>query len=385
MSQRENKTNNKLDKNEKKKIIYEKLVEQQSEAKVVRKIVAISAIILILIVAGIGGGGYFYINNALKPVDETSNEEVEVEIPIGSTSTTIGQILEENGIIRDARLFKYYVKFKNEQGFMAGNYQLQPSMTIQEVINSLKTGSVMEEVVMKITIPEGKQLTQIAEIVAEKTDRDYDEVLNKFNDKDFVKTLIERYPSVLSEEILEGDVRYPLEGYLFPATYPFYTEKPSLEEIVTSMLDKTRKVVAEYMPLAEERGMTVHELLTMASLIEEEATEKVDRSKISSVFYNRMEIDMPLQTDPTVLYAQGEHKDRVYYKDLEFESPYNTYLNKGLPPGPIANAGAMSIEAALNPEETDLFYFIATPEGNVLFSKTLEEHNRLVAEHITNQ
>ena len=140
-----------------------------------------------------------------------------------------------------------------------------------------------------------------------------------------------------------------------------------------------------YRGLGEEKGLSVHELLTMASLIEEEATQQVDRAKISSVFYNRIETGMPLQTDPTVLYAHGEHKDRVYYKDLEVESPYNTYLHKGLPPGPIANAGTTSLEAAVNPEETDLLYFLATPEGQVLFSRTLEEHNKLKNEHITNQ
>ncbi|MBM4762382.1 endolytic transglycosylase MltG [Bacillus sp. B15-48] len=384
MSQ-EKKKNRTLDKNEKRQLIYEKLVEQQKEAKVVRKIVFISAILLLLLIVSIGGGGYLFVSNALKPVDETNDEKVEVEIPIGSSASSIGQILEEHGIIRDAQIFKYYVKFKNEAGFMAGNYHMHPSMTIDEVISSLKTGTVLENAVMTMTIPEGKQLAQIAEIIAEKTERKHEDVLAKFNDQQFLNTLMERYPTILDEEIFNEDIRYPLEGYLFPATYPFYTEHPSVEEIVTAMLDKTTEVIAEYLPLAEEHGMTVHELLTMASLIEEEATKKVDRKKISSVFYNRMETGMPLQTDPTVLYAQGEHKSRVYYSDLKFESPYNTYLHKGLPPGPIANAGTMSIEAALNPEETDLFYFLATPEGNVLFSKTYDEHRRLVAEHITNQ
>ena len=123
----------------------------------------------------------------------------------------------------------------------------------------------------------------------------------------------------------------------------------------------------------------------MASLVEEEATEKVDRAKIASVFYNRLDKGMPLQTDPTVLYAKGEHKDRVFYKDLEIDSPYNTYKVKGLPPGPIANAGEMSIKAVLEPEKTKYLYVLATPEGEVLYSKTLDEHNVKKAEHITNQ
>jgi UPF0755 protein len=385
MSEEKKAEASKMSKSAKKKYIYDKLVEQQSEARLVRRIVLAAAIFLILFAGAAGVGGYYYINKALQPVDETNTKEVNVEIPIGSTVTGIGQILEDNGIIRDARLFRYYVKFRNESGFMAGEYKLNPSMTIPEVITSLKTGTVMQDVVMRITIPEGKQLTQIAGIIAEKTNGSQDEIMNKLNGKEFLSMMMDKYPDLLTEDILDEQIKYPLEGYLFPATYPFYTENPTLEEIVTTMLNKTRSVVEEYKAQGEEKGFSVHELLTMASLIEEEATQQVDRAKISSVFYNRMETGMPLQTDPTVLYAQGEHKDRVYHKDLKFESPYNTYLHKGLPPGPIANAGASSLEAAVNPEDTDLFYFLATPEGNVLFSRTFEEHSKLVAEHITNQ
>ena len=381
----EKKNNKNLDKNERKKIINEKLTQQHSEAKVVRRIVFILTIVLVLLFAGLGVGGYFYIKNALLPVDETSKEEITIEIPIGSTATGIAQILEDEGIIRDARVFKYYVKFKNEAGFMAGEYTLKPSMNIAEVIEAIKTGSVMQEVAFQITIPEGKQLTQIAQIIAEKTNQEHDQVFEQLNDSEFIAGLMEKYPDILTEDILNEQVIYPLEGYLFPATYPFYKEDPSLEEIVTTMLDKTQSVILEYIPQAEEKGLSVHELLTLSSLIEEEATEKVDRDKISSVFYNRMDTGMKLQTDPTVLYAHGEHKDRVYYKDLEIDSPYNTYQNYGLPPGPIANAGTMSIEAALNPADIDSLYFLATPSGEVLYSKTLEEHNRKKDEHITNQ
>ncbi|MCM3669971.1 endolytic transglycosylase MltG [Mesobacillus maritimus] len=384
--EKKNKNNSKkLEIGEKKQYIAEKMTEQQNEAKVVRKIVSVLAIALVLLVAIIVVGGYFYISNALKPVDEENKEELVVEIPIGSTSTGIGQILEENGIIRDATVFKYYVKFRNESGFMAGEYTLSPSMNLKTVIETVKTGSMMQEVVMKITIPEGKQLTQIAEIISEKTNKDYKDVFAQLNDEDFIQELMKKYPEILTDKILDSQIKYPLEGYLFPATYPFYEENPPLEEIVTAMLDKTKSVVMDYLPLAEDKGLSVHELMTMSSLIEEEATAKVDRDKISSVFYNRMETGMKLQTDPTVLYAHGEHKDRVYYKDLEIDSPYNTYQHYGLPPGPIANAGIMSIEAAVAPADIDDLYFLATPEGEVLFSKTLEEHNRRKAEHITNQ
>jgi UPF0755 protein len=144
-------------------------------------------------------------------------------------------------------------------------------------------------------------------------------------------------------------------------------------------------VLAQYQSSMAEREYTAHELLTLSSLIEEEATEKADRGKISSVFYNRMEEGMPLQTDPTVLYALGKHKSRTVYKDLKVDSPYNTYKVKGLPPGPIANAGTSSIEAALQPEDTNYYYFLASSSGSVYYSETLDEHNEKKAKYITNQ
>ena len=376
---------NKDVKNEKKQEIMEKLVERQKEAKIVRRIVFISALAALLLLGAVGGGGYYYIKSALKPVDENSKEIVDVTIPIGYSTTGIGKILENEGIIRDARVFKYYVKFKNESGFMAGDYKMKPSMTLSEIVSSLKTGKVMQDVVMKITIPEGKQLAQIAGIIAEKTQQDQEEVFKQLNDKEFIRKMMGKYPDVLTEEILNEKVKYPLEGYLFPATYPFYSEKPSVEEIVTVMLTKTREVIGEFRAQMEEKEMSTHHMMTMASLIEEEATEKVDRDKIASVFYNRIDDGMMLQTDPTVLYSHGQHKDRVMYEDLKIDDPYNTYKYTGLPPGPIANPGVMSIEAALAPADSDDLYFLATSTGEVLFSKTLEEHNRKKNEHITSK
>ncbi|PLR81874.1 MULTISPECIES: endolytic transglycosylase MltG [Bacillus] len=370
--------------NSKKELIRQKKLEHQSEAKVVRKIVFIIAIVLFLLIGGLTAGGYFYIQSALKPVDPGNETKKPVEIPIGSSVSGIAEILESSGVIKDARVFKYYVKLKNESGFMAGNYNMNPSMTIPEIIESLKTGRVLQDEVFRMTIPEGKQLSEIAGIIAEKTNSEQADVFNQLNDRAFIDGLRTKYPEVLTEEIFNANVKHPLEGYLFPATYPFYTEQPTLEEIVSVMLDKTNAVLAEYSEQMEEQAFTAHKLLTMASLIEEEATEQADRYQIASVFYNRIDTGMPLQTDPTVLYAHGEHKGRVLYEDLEIDSPYNTYQNQGLPPGPIANAGVMSIEAAINPKETNYLYFLATSKGDVLFSETLDEHNQKKAEHITN-
>ncbi|WP_439127218.1 endolytic transglycosylase MltG [Peribacillus frigoritolerans] len=369
----------------KKEHIRMKLLEQQGEAKLVRKIIMITIASLILLIGIVGLVGFLYINSAMKPVDPDDDTIKKVKIPIGSSVNGISTLLEEQGIIKDARVFKYYIKFRNESGFQAGEYKLSPSMPIEDIVTSIKTGKLMKEAAMKITIPEGKQLIQIADIIAGKTGEDPKRVFKKLNDKKFVNSMQEQFPQLLTSEIENEKVLYPLEGYLFPATYDFYEEKPTLESIVIEMLKKTEETLQAYEGQMDKNDYSVHEMLTFASLVEEEATAQVDRGKIASVFYNRIKEGMPLQTDPTVLYAKGSHKSRVYYKDLEVKSPYNTYKNKGLPPGPIANAGTTSIDAVLKPEKTDYLYFLATPEGEVLYSKTLDDHNNKKAEHISNK
>jgi len=379
-------TNNKDENNtinSKKELFIANLNQRQQEAKLVRRVVVIVALVLIMIVAVVGTSGYFYIKSALKPVNPDSDKDIVVEIPIGSGVSTISQLLEDKGLVKNAKVFKYYVKFKNESNFMAGEYHMNPSMSIQEIIDSLKTGKIMQEPVFTMTIPEGRQLKEISAIIAKKTNQKEEEVWKQLNDEAFIKGLMAKYPDLLTTEIWAKNIKYPLEGYLFPATYSYYEEKPTLEAIISVMLDKTESVVKAYETEIERDKLTVHQFLTMSSLIEEEATKNVDRKKIASVFYNRIEQGMPLQTDPTVLYALGEHKDRVYYKDLEVDSPYNTYQNVGLPPGPIANAGTVSMEATLHPDNTDYLYFLASKDGKVYFSKSLNEHNELKAKYIT--
>jgi UPF0755 protein len=372
------------DKGSKKALIQKSMLEQQSEARIVRRIVMIITILTILLIVFIGGGGYLYIKSALEPVDANSKQQKKVDIPIGSSVTGISERLEASGVIKNAKVFKYYVKFKNESGFMAGEYELSPSMEIPEIVNRLKTGKVLQQAAFNLTIPEGKQLTEIVQIMAKAIDRPEEEVLTEINDKAFIQNMMAKYPNLLTTDIQNPNVKYHLEGYLYPATYPFYKEKPTVEEMIVAMLNQTQKVLAVYEEASKEKGLSLHQLLTMSSLIEEEATLQADRKGISSVFYNRIEQGMPLQTDPTVLYAQGKHKERVLYEDLEVNSPYNTYKHTGLPPGPIANAGKESIEAALEPSDTNYLYFLATGDGTVLFSKTLEEHNEKKAEYITN-
>lgn len=352
-----------------------KLLEHEQEARLVRKIVAIIFIVVSLAIISTAIFGYFYIKSALEPVDVTDNSEKKVTIPIGSSVRGIANVLEENGIIKNGAVFRYYVKFKNESGFQAGDYNLSPSMEFGDIIAQLKTGKVLKEPVFTITIPEGKQLDEIATIISKKTNYSKDEILKKLDDKQYIKRLIKKYPIILSDEIVNDKIRHPLEGYLFPATFEYFEDNPTLENIIEDMLSKTEDTVSSYIGQIEERDLSVHEFMTMASLIEEEATEKADREKISAVFYNRIKKNMPLQTDPTVLYSMGKHQVGITYDDLEVDSPYNTYKNPGLPPGPIASPGDISMAAAVNPADGKYLYFYSRPNGETIFTTTLNEHN----------
>lgn len=368
--------------NEKKQIMFEKMQERKTEVKKVRKIVAIIAVSFVLVLGLIGLLGYNYVSSALKPVDPDATKIIAVEVPIGSSLSSIAALLEEKGIIKDARVFKYYAKFNNESQFQAGNYDLTQAMTLDELIESLKTGKVYREPVFTMTIPEGYTLEQIGKVIEKKTSYTQKEFMDLVTSDEFVKQMMTNYPDLVTDAVLADTIRYDLEGYLYPATYSYFEENPSLESIVEEMVATMNNVVKNYTDALTEKQMTVHELLTFASLLEEEATAQTDRETIASVFYNRINEGMPLQTDPTVLYALGEHKDRVLYEDLEVENAYNTYKNKGLPPGPIAGAGKTSIEATLNPSKTDYFYFLADKEGVNHFSKTYDEHLQKVEKYI---
>ncbi|ASN05147.1 endolytic transglycosylase MltG [Virgibacillus necropolis] len=358
------------------------LIKRNEDAKSVRKIVTIVIISLILILLVGGISGYMYVKSALQPVNPESEKELKVEIPMGSSTSDIASILESEGIIKDARVFRFYIKFKNESNFQAGNYTFSPSMTLDEIIESLKSGKVLEEPKYNVTIPEGKTINQMAEIFSKQLSFSKKDFLNKVNNVDYIESLIEKHPSILTKEILNPDIRTPLEGYLFAATYNFYDEKPNVEAVVKKMLDKTVKVVTPHLDDISAQDLTVHEALTMASLLENEAKTFEQRKKIAGVFYNRLEEGMPLQTDPTVLYALGGHKEKVLLKDLKVESPYNTYHINKLPIGPISNFAESSLKAALNPEESKNLFFLHDSKGNIHYSETYEKHLQLKEKYI---
>lgn len=350
------------------------------EARTVRKIVVIILISLILIFLIGGISAFMYINSALNPVDPESNEEIRVEIPVGSSTTEIAAILEENGVIKNATIFGIYTKFNNASNFQAGDYVFTPAMTLDEITEALQNGRVTP--IHTITIQEGLTLEEIAEIYADELHFSKEDFLDIVNDRTYVEQLIDAYPNLLSEDILDPDIRTPLEGYLFASTYEFYEQEPSIESIIERMLDKTESVVSNYLDEIDAQGLSVHQAITFASLVEQEARTEDQRRRISGVFYNRLEEGIKLQTDPTVLYALGEHKDRVLYEDLEIESPYNTYHTDGLPIGPIGNFAENSLEAVVHPEESDYLYFLHDGEGNIYFSESYDDHLEKREEHI---
>ncbi|WP_307725366.1 endolytic transglycosylase MltG [Halobacillus faecis] len=349
-----------------------------------RKIVSIILTVLIVALLIGGASGYFYVKSALDPVEPGNDKQINVDIPLGSSTSSIARILEENDVIKNDLIFRFYTKFKNESGFQAGNYQFTSSMTLNEIIETLKTGKLVKEPVYKVTVPEGRNLEQIAEVYAEDLPFTKEEFMKKVNDESYVKEKMSEYPQLLTEDILNEEVRHPLEGYLFAATYDVYVEDPTIDQLVKKMLDKTEAVVLPYVnQIGDLEGIeNVHDLVTMASLLENEARTAESRKMISGVFQNRLDKDMKLQTDPTVLYAHGEHKDRVLYEDLEIESPYNTYYITGLPVGPISNFNENALQAAAKPKEHEYFYFLADSSGEIHYASSLEEHNKLKNEYI---
>lgn len=352
-----------------------------NDAKIVRKIVLIilSSFTLIFTIGIISG--YFYIKSALEPVDPGSKEKVEIEIPLGSSSTEIAKILEENGVIKNGKIFRFYIKFKNYSNFQAGDYTLTPSMTLKEIVTELQSGKIMEEPLYRITIPEGKTIEQIAGIFANRLSFSEEDFIEVVNNETFIKELMDKYPSLLSDEVLNEELYMPLEGYLFAGTYDIFEEEPSPKQIIETMVERTDDILKSREEQVAASGLTIHEILTLASVIERESKFSEDRPKVAQVYFNRINNNMKLQSDITAFYGLKnlKHKAVVTYEDVEVNTPYNTYVIDGLPIGPIDSPGEESIDGVLNPEGEDFtkLYYFSRPNGETFYSDTLEEHNKI--------
>ncbi|WP_413382186.1 endolytic transglycosylase MltG [Alkalihalobacillus sp. 1P02AB] len=354
--------------------------ERVSQAKIVRRVVLVTIFVILIAGAIVAISGFNYIKSALEPMDEENPETIEVTIPIGSGPSTIGTILEEEGLIQNGTIFRYYVRYKNESGFQAGTYELSTGMTMDDLIAELKEGTVMVDYALSFTIPEGRWLVDTVEIIANNTDHSTDEILEVVENEEYLNDLIDRY-DMLTDEILQEDIKQPLEGYLFPARYDFTDENPEIETIIEEMLNRTQAIYDNYIDEVNASEYTFHELLALASIIEREAQQSEDRYKISGVLYNRLETNMRLQVDPTVAYAIGEHLYITTFADLEYDSPYNTYRYEGIPIGPIANPGQDSIVASMRPDDIEALYFFARVNGQVLYTNTFQEHTEVANEY----
>ena len=354
-------------------------------------------VFLLLILFSVGGFfGLRYAESALQPVDPSSKQFVKVQIPNGSNTQEIGSILEKSGLVKHGMLFTLYVKYKNYTELKSGFYNLQKSMSTDELIKALQVGGTPEpqEVVFaNLTIPEGYTLEQIAQAVGQ-LQGDFKEPLTadafkaKVQDENFIAQEVAKYPNLLeSLPTKDSGVRYRLEGYLFPATYSI-KEGTTVESLIDEMLAAMDKSLATHYTTIKEKNLTVNELLTIASLVEKEGAKTEDRKLIAGIFYNRLNQNMPLQSNIAILYAEGKLGQKISLADdaaidTSIDSPYNVYTKVGLMPGPVDSPSLDAIESSINQTKSDYLYFVANvQDGKVYFATTLEEHDKNVQEHI---
>lgn len=320
-------------------------------------------------------------NISLLPISKNA-EIVTANISLGSGANRIADVLKENDLIKSKSAFKLYLLFNKVSGLQAGSYRIAKNMTVEEITKLLKTGKVANPNEFKVTFIEGKNISWFAEKISTVTSNSKDDVFNFLKDEENINSLIESY-WFLTDEIKNENIYYPLEGYLFPDTYTFKSKEIRVSEIFKMMLDQTDKVLTQYKEEISTSRYSVHELITMGSIIELEGIHEYDKKNIASVFYNRLTSNMSLGSDVTTYYAfrveMGERD--LHQSELNTYNPYNTRgpnMSGKLPVGPISSISRSSIEAALRPSDTDYLFFVADKNGKVYFTKTGSEHTILV-------
>ena len=357
-------------------------------------------LLILLALLGVGGFyGYRYAESALQPIDPSSKQYVKVQIPEGANSQEIGSILEKSGLVKHGLLFTAYVKYKNYSDLKSGYYNLQKSMSTEDLIKALQKGGTpepQEVVYANLTIPEGFTLEQIAQTVAQlqgefKEPLTAEAFMAKVQDENFIAQEVAKYPKLLeSLPAKDSGVRYRLEGYLFPATYTI-KESTTIESLIDEMLATMDKNLSPHYATIKEKNLTVNELLTIASLVEKEGAKTEDRKLIAGVFYNRLNLGMPLQSNIAILYAEGKLGQKISLADdvaidTTIDSPYNVYTNIGLMPGPVDSPSLDAIESSINQTKSDNLFFVANvQDGKVYFAATKEEHDKNVEEHINSK
>lgn len=332
-----------------------------------RKFIAFFGLLIILV----AGSGAFYLYSQLQPVSAAGKAvQKQVAIPAGSSVREIGRLLEENGLVRNGSLFAYYARSKGiGNRLQAGNYNFQVGQTIDKLLETMANGEAIVEAV-RFTIPEGLNVEQIAARLAEQKLVDKAAFLKEVNEGAFPE-----FPFVAAIP-KNKDRKNRLEGYLFPETYEI-NKGATEREIIAKMLGQFQKEVKpEWLAALKERNMTLDQAVNLASIVEREVVVDKERPIVAGVFFNRIRDKWMLQSCATVQFVLGKQRDRITFADLEVKNPYNTYINPGLPPGPIANPGRASLAAVVSPAQHDYFFFVTKKDGTSehYFSRTLEEH-----------
>ncbi|MFH1386512.1 MAG: endolytic transglycosylase MltG [bacterium] len=295
----------------------------------------------------------------------------KIKIEPGSSAKKIQAVLVSNNILPKFTPFRYVVRLiRVGNSIKAGEYRFSPSDNLFKIIFPLTQGTIIPVENKKVTFPEGTSIYKMGLILKENGFSNW----RKFQglvDQGITAPRRERHWTIFKYIPSES-----LEGYLFPDTYQFSIESTN-EVMIEAMLKRFEEVVLPFWKTSsKETKMTLHEIITLASIVEKEAKKPEERPIIASVFYNRLKKGMPLAADPTIKYALERPSKRVYFDQLEVNSPYNTYKRKGLPPGPICNPGFDSIKAAVYPAKTNYFFFVAKKDGSHTFSKTWGEHQK---------
>ncbi len=335
-------------------------------------------VILLLVVAVVAGFFLMYLNG-IEAVDPDDTEQVTVEIPSGSGASYIVDILDENGLVKNKTFAKINTKIKGYDSLQANTYLLSKSMSFPEMMEIINTGDFDYLSKETIEVADGARLQQVADSIAEQLGYTPKEIMKKWNDRAYVKELIGKY-WFLTDEVLNKKVMYPLEGYLYADTYYLTSDEVTIEAFTEMCLDQMDKALTERKDEIKASGYTVHQFLTLTSIVTKEATAK-DQPGVAGVFMNRLKQNMSLGSDVTVCYIFQEDRVDLKVSQLSSDSPYNTRKVAGLPPGPICQVIDTAMDAVLHYEPSDYLFFFAGPDGTVYYARTNEEHQKNVSEH----
>lgn len=374
--------------------------KRKKQDRTAKRIVAVVMSLVVVFFLATCTFGFFWVKSSLEPINTEATKTIQVEIPEGSSTKEIANILFENDLIKNATVFNYYSKIKSYNNYQSGFYNLSQSMSVDDLAKALQesgTPTAQEEPAGKVLIVEGYTLTQIANSVTlnaktdDKTDKTpftSEEFLATVTNQEFIDRMVATYPNLFASlPAADSGVIYRLEGYLFPAVYDYYDDT-TIEDLVEQMISTTDARLQPYYEAIANKNLTVNEVLTLASLVEKEGSTDEDRRNIASVFFNRLNAEMPLQSNIAILYAQGKLGEETTLAedtniDTSIESPYNIYWRAGLMPGPVNSPSLSAIEAVLNENTTDYYYFVAdVTTGTVYFANTIEEHDQNVATYV---